>query len=117
MKSVLDGNEILANQTDDDIVLTQLDDGRLLPLPAGRLRPILQAVYDLYADNLDKDASVLQLSRGQAAELAHLEAATGGSSLEWGGCEALRDLGKRLKDFTGIAPVALPAGFAGTLRP
>ncbi len=46
MKSVLDGNEILANQTDDDIVLTQLDDGRLLPLPAGRLRPILQAVYE-----------------------------------------------------------------------
>ncbi len=46
MKSVLDSNEILANQTDDDIVLTQLDDGRLQPLPAGRLRPILQAVYE-----------------------------------------------------------------------
>ncbi|MBF0219231.1 MAG: DEAD/DEAH box helicase [Gammaproteobacteria bacterium] len=78
------------------------------------LRPILNTLYELFdRDRLQADGS-LKLSRFDAARLD--EIADAGSGVRFNGGEMLRALGKRLRDFTGIAVATVPQGFHGTLR-
>ncbi|MEA3276305.1 MAG: SNF2-related protein [Pseudomonadota bacterium] len=103
-------------QLDDEATLpVRLDDGRLLPMPAGRLRPILSTLVELYDPQaLQRDGS-LRLARTQAAELAELERAD--RQLTWSGGDAVRQWGRRLKDFAGIDKISPPAGLKAELRP
>ena len=52
----------------------------------------------------------------EAALLADIEAASHALNLRWFGGEKIRALGKRLKDFQGMAEIAPPAAFHGQLR-
>lgn len=90
-----------------------LEDGRLLPLPMTRIRPILTTLLELYEPHPLADGS-LQMNRLQSAQLAALEAQT---PVRWAGGEALRELGSRLQNFQGIQPVAPPQGLQAELRP
>ena len=91
-----------------------LPDGRRLALPLERVRPLLATLIELYdAKALSADGR-LEISLAQAAGLAEIEAAT---RLRWLGGERLRELARRLAGFTGIAPVAPPAGLCAVLRP
>jgi superfamily II DNA or RNA helicase len=101
---------------DDDegaVVRVQLEDGRILPLPYARVRPILRALAGLYDTSAGDDGRVV-LRPADAAELATFEEAAG---VTWRGGEALRALGQRLKSGAGLAEVMPPPSFAGTLRP
>ncbi|HET9018644.1 MAG TPA: DEAD/DEAH box helicase, partial [Acetobacteraceae bacterium] len=93
-----------------------LEDGRLLMLPAARLRPILEALVELFAGGgIDPDAKRIGFSRLDAGELVALEERSG---LVWQGAETARALGRQLRAGGGaIPPASLPASFAGTLRP
>ena len=72
-------------------------------------------LYELFdRDTLDDDGS-LRLSRLEAARLAELDEETSGR-LQWQGGEALRQLGRKLKDFQGIATVKPPKGLEAELR-
>jgi superfamily II DNA or RNA helicase len=89
----------------------RLEDGRVLPVPLERVRPIIAILHEL----LDAvPAGVVRLPRLDAVRLAELDR-TG--MLAWSGGEALRELGKRLSRFDGIAPLAAPPGFTAQLRP
>ena len=101
---------------DDEPFLVPLPDGRLLQLPAERLRPILLMLADLFSDGrLGAGERALRFTRQHAAELVGLEAVSG---LAWHGAERLRDLGRQLRAAEGgIPPVSLPPGFRGELRP
>ncbi len=93
-----------------------LEGGRHLALPADRVRPILQALYELYGlDGIAADGT-LRVTREQAADLAELEAATAAAGLRWMGAERLREVGQRLRGLTAMPEVPVPAGFHGTLR-
>jgi superfamily II DNA or RNA helicase len=98
---------------EDQLLMLRLDDGRLLPLPVARLRPILRTLLELYDPKaLDPDGK-LRLSRLQSPALSDLEA---GGALAWSGGENVRRLGERLKGFKGIDPVQPPQGLQATLR-
>ena len=94
----------------------KLDDGRLLPLPMARIRPIARALMDLFNATGGKERRI-GLSRLQAAEFEELAAAAETAGIVWQGGEALRALGRQLRE-TGKIPVAtVPDSFRATLRP
>jgi len=106
---------LLAEQPDSKPLILPLPDGRILSLPMARIRPTLLALLELWSSGgIDEDAEKIGFSRLHAAELAELEARTG---LIWRGGDALRDLGRMLRESGGIPEAKLPASFTATLRP
>ncbi len=103
----------LAGIPDEHLFLLPLEDGRLLPLPAARVRPVLQTLLELYDPKALDDEGRLPLSRQHSAMLADLDQA---GALRWTGGERLRRLGERLQSFRGIEPVTPPEGLCATLR-
>ncbi len=86
-----------------------------LSLPSERLRPFLAILLELFnSSTLDQNGS-LKLSRFNAAALADMEDQHYGLFSLRGG-EALRELGQKLKNFTGIADAALPLNLKAELR-
>ncbi|MGB5832177.1 MAG: DEAD/DEAH box helicase, partial [Thiohalocapsa sp.] len=108
--------EARAGQQDEAMLPLRLDDGRLIMMPARRVKPILSTLVELYDPErpLSKDGRV-RLSRLQAAQLAELEAAD--PALTWRGGEAARDWGRKLRSFGGLEPVQPPTELAAELRP
>ncbi len=94
-------------------VMVPLPDGRLLPLPAARLRAILAVLVELYDGEALNLRGALPLARSQVARLAELEAALG--RVQWRGGERLRALAERLR--AGPQPCAVPESFNARLRP
>jgi superfamily II DNA or RNA helicase len=92
-------------------LLVPLPDGRRLALPQDRIRPIVEMLLELFARTGEARAG---FSRHDAADLATLAASDG---VVWHGGEAVRELGRQLRETGGIPPVATPAGFAAALRP
>ncbi len=94
--------------------LLPLESDRWLKIPSERLRPIFETLVELYdRDPLDEDGN-LKLSRYQGVQIGDL---LNDPKLRWRGADELRELSRKLEDFTGIAPVEPPAGFNATLRP
>ena len=111
------GEALVEHHDDDEPFLLPLPDGRLLSLPMARIRPMLLALAELFAEGrLDPSGEApVRFTRLDAAEALALEAASG---LAWQGGEALRALGRQLAGAEGsIPPVELPEGFQGKLRP
>ena len=103
-------------EDDGDPVYLPLDDGRVLAMPLGRLRPIIHALRDLAFGRDGRDGR-LRLDRLDAARLAEFEAATTKAAMVWRGGEAIRDLGRKLNAHGGIPVTAIPATFRAELRP
>jgi len=93
----------------DPVTLPVADD-TYVTLPAVRVRPVLETLYELY-DRTPSDS--LRLARVDAARLAELEE----HGIAVRGGEPLRELGRKLRDFRGIETVPLPSGLRGELRP
>ena len=104
------------DRDDDAPFVIPLPGGRLLSLPIGRIRPTLQALLELFAGGgIDPDSGRIGFSRLDAAELATLEERAG---LDLKGGEAVRALGRQLRESGGSIPVApVPKTFKGVLRP
>jgi len=87
-----------------------LDERHVLPVPAARLRGWLGPLFELVDNNGHCDLP--RLSRLNGAALFDLERLPS----HWLGGEKLRELGRKLRDFSGIEE-ALPApGFTAKLR-
>jgi SNF2 family DNA or RNA helicase len=95
-------------------LVCMLPDKRMLALPLQRLQGILSVLVELFdgKHSLTNDGK-LELNALHATRLAELEA---NARPRWLGGERLLALGQKLKDFTGIAPIALPTGLNATLR-
>lgn len=113
----LDELAALADMPDNSLVTVRLPDQRLLPLPIGRIRGILNTLVELLEDAPLDDDGRLQMSTLKAAQLAELEAAMGAAQLRWLGGEQLLELGRKLRDFQGVQPVPVPENLQATLRP
>ncbi|MGH7041509.1 MAG: SNF2-related protein, partial [Acetobacteraceae bacterium] len=107
----------IATAAEDAAFTLPLPDGRILSLPLGRIRPILLALVDLFADGaIDPAETTIRFTRHNAAELAALEQAA--PEIVWQGGEAIRTLGRQLRAAGGAIPAAaLPETFKGSLRP
>jgi superfamily II DNA or RNA helicase len=101
----------------DEAVYGTLPDGRLLPIPASRLKAMLEALYDLFASGRIDGEGPIRLSRADALRLASLEAAMPDGALLWSGGDRLREMARRLQAASDLPPVRSPAGLKATLRP
>ncbi|MEN8213911.1 MAG: SNF2-related protein [Pseudomonadota bacterium] len=88
-------------------------DSDYLKLPSKTVRPILKTLHELYDSATDISDDKLRLSLFDATQLAELES-EGHFSLTGG--KALREFGRKLRDFTGIEAVAPPASLQAELR-
>ncbi|WP_295447509.1 DEAD/DEAH box helicase [uncultured Thiodictyon sp.] len=86
---------------------------RYVDLPAARLLPFIETLRDLFDRAAPGADGQLRISRFDAAALADLEAQ--GYAIR--GAERLRELARRLADFTGIESIEPPAGLTVELRP
>ncbi|NMF96241.1 DEAD/DEAH box helicase [Aromatoleum toluolicum] len=91
---------------DAEAIILHHDDLGRLRIAAGRLKPLVGALVDLF----DRPEGALRVSRLDAARLADLD-------LPGRGRDALAELARRLHDARGIQPVATPADFNAVLRP
>ncbi len=96
----------LADMAETETVPIALDERRILPVPAPRLRAWLLPLLEF----IDGDRP--RLSRHHAAVLATLDE----MPAHWLGGERLRGIGARLKDFSGITTVPPAPTFQATLR-
>lgn len=98
----------------DDNAFLPIGDGRFISLPAERLRPLLQNLFELFAD---KDSALSKISSFRLGDIAAIEEAAIASGAIVKGAEVLRELAKKLTGGARISPVPVPAGLDATLRP
>jgi SNF2 family DNA or RNA helicase len=96
-----------------------MGEGQYIQIPAERIQGICEILFELYdqqtlsAQNFNAENGGIQLSRFDAPRLAELEEH---NEATWRGGKAMRDLGRKLKNFKGIKKVAPPRGLKTTLR-
>ena len=78
----------------EDHVFGTLPDGRLLPIPAARLKAMLEALYELFASRRIGDDGKLRLSRAEMTRLTAIETALPNGALHWTGGQMLRDMAR-----------------------
>ena len=101
----------------EQLVVT-LKDGRLLPLKLTEIRPILLTLMELFeGGGVTATDGRVRLARTSLAELAGIEQAGLAAGLVWRGGEALRNLGRMLRERGGIPQASVPAAFRAQLRP
>jgi superfamily II DNA or RNA helicase len=105
-----DGIDGLAH---NGVVFGTLADGRRIALPLERIKAVLSALVELYDPATLSPEGTLDISLGEGAALAAIEAAT---RLRWLGGERLRALAQRLQGFSQIEPVMPPRGLQTELR-
>ncbi len=110
--------QLLSEYDKDDLpenLTLPLGNHEYLTLPTSQIKPVIDTLYELYdKDSLSEDGS-LRMSRFDAARLAELDESSE-SLLRWQGGEALRELGRKLKEFKGITAVDTPESLQVTLR-
>ncbi|MDZ7810097.1 MAG: DEAD/DEAH box helicase [Arhodomonas sp.] len=94
-------------------LLLELGDGRLLPVPAARLVPLLRTLTELYDPQLRGDEEYLTLPAARAGALDALEEQT---PLRWAGDQGVRELGRRIAALGRVSPADPPEGLDGRLR-
>ncbi len=114
-----DGSELqrLAELPDNTLLTPRLGDGRILPLPVGRIRDILLVLIELLDSNPLDEEGRLRLLTLRAAQLVELESAMNIARHRWMGGEQLMKLGRQLQHFNGIQAVPIPDDFHTELRP
>ncbi|MDQ0392558.1 DEAD/DEAH box helicase [Labrys monachus] len=101
----------------DASLILRLDETRYLPIPIATIRPVLENLAALFgAGRYDPADGKLRLGRYDLADLSALEAAAG-ASLVWKGGEALRIMGRSLREFGRIPALPPPPALQATLRP
>ncbi|WP_028103516.1 DEAD/DEAH box helicase [Pseudoduganella violaceinigra] len=105
------GPKALAMHGEADQMLAALPDGTRVALPWNRLKPILATIGELYFS--EKIRHSVRMSSLDAARLDELSRNV---DFQWTGGEALRDMGRKLNQFSSVQRVATPAGLQATLR-
>ena len=103
--------------SDDHIITTQLDNGRLLPLVVGKIRNILITLLELNDQDILTNDNKIKYNKHDAIRLLEIEEALGAANLRWMGGERMRTLADKLKNFKQISSVNPPDDFHATLRP
>jgi len=94
--------------------LAALPSGKKIALPAERVRGLLAVLVELFDGDALDGAGRLEMHAVHAARLADIDAA---ARLRWLSGDKLLELGRKLREFSGVMPVAPPAGLHAELRP
>ena len=104
----------LQSGTGADELVTSLEDGRVVRLPAERVRRLLAVVGDLVEAAANRTDTALVLPDGEAAAMLDLEELL---TTRWQGGAAVAAAAERFRELPDMADVPPPAGFTATLRP
>jgi superfamily II DNA or RNA helicase len=114
LSRLLDRGGIDAAQIVDGELITSLDDGRILKLPAERIRRLLAVMTDLIdAARRTADGGLL-LADAEAASVLDLEDLL---TTRWENAAVIEAYAQRFRGQAAILPVTVPASFIATLRP
>ncbi len=102
---------------DAEPIYVRLPSGHYMPLPADRVRSILNVLIELYDTDSLSENQELRLSTLHASRLLELDAAMGAAQLRWVGGDRIREMGRKLANFSGIQTAEVPRQFLGELRP
>ena len=97
---------------DDLSINVPLPDGRLMPLPLQRLRPVLDTLLEFIEQHKLNDDGSINLNRYQGAQISEL-----GECVQWQGDKELIDMTKRLRDIKTVPAVDPPENLRASLRP
>ncbi|MDQ6952468.1 MAG: DEAD/DEAH box helicase [Mariprofundaceae bacterium] len=97
-----------------ETLVVKLGNGQYLKMLSEQIKPVLNILYELYDDERLSDDGSLKISHFDAARLSDLD--QNNSSFQWQGGKELRELGQRLKDFSGIDVIQPPQGLKAELR-
>ena len=100
----------------DEPIYGTLPDGRILPIPASRLKAILEALFEVFETGRIDRAGRVRLSRAHAARLDIIERGVPQGAIAWQGGERLREIARRLRESEGFAELPQPPGLAAELR-
>ncbi len=114
LSRLLDQGGIDAAKIVDGVLITSLDDGRILKLPAERIRRLLTVMTDLIDAARSKGTERLLLSSGEAASVLDLEDLL---PTRWENASAIEAYARRFRGEIAIPAVVVPASFKATLRP
>jgi superfamily II DNA or RNA helicase len=99
-------------------MVLKLNDGRRIALEMATIKPLLLTLFELFGGGgLSASGGAVRISKHGAADVAALEQAGLAANMVWRGGDALRALGRQLRDHGGIAEVEVPAWFDAALRP
>jgi superfamily II DNA or RNA helicase len=105
------GPKALAVHGAADQMLAALPDGTRVALPWNRVKPILATIGELYFS--DKIRHAVRMSSLDAARLDELARNV---DFQWTGGAALREMGRKLNQFSSVQRVPTPASLQATLR-
>ena len=114
LSRLLDRGGIDAAQIVDGELLTSLDDGRILKLPAERIRRLLSVMSDLLEGARRTAEGALLLPDVAAHSVLDLEDLL---TTRWENAAAIESYAQRFRGDAEILPVVVPATFTATLRP
>jgi len=114
LSRLLDRGGIEAAQIVDGEIITSLDDGRILKLPAERIGRLLAVMSDLLEAAQRTADGGLVLPAAEADSVLDLEDLL---TTRWDSAEAIAAYCARLRHQPAIPPVVVPAAFTAVLRP
>jgi hypothetical protein len=103
-----------AAQIVGDEIITSMDDGRVIKLPADRIRRLLAVMGDLIEAAGRSAEKALVLPVGAAATVLELEDVL---TTSWANAAAIESYVERFRGEPEIIPVIVPETFKGSLRP
>ncbi len=98
-----------------ETIVIPAEEHKFISLPGKKVQPFLEILFELFDRSSETPEGALRLSRYDASALADIETQTEGLFSLSGG-EALRELGRKIKNFSGIREVPPPAGLQTQLR-
>lgn len=108
--------DLLQKLNPEQKIIVPLDAKRMIPVPLGWLRSILEILFELYhSDALDADGK-LPLNRFQVARLTELKQLDGAFTLSGEGVEEIERMAERLRGVLEISELAAPQGLQARLR-
>jgi len=114
LSRLLDQGGIDAAQIVGGELITSLDDGRILALPAERIRRLLAVMADLIDAARRAADGRLLLPDTAAVSVLDLEDLL---ATRWENAAAIAAYAERFRSLADIPPATVPASFAATLRP
>ena len=111
---LLERGGIAAAQIVDGELITSLDDGRILKLPAERIGRLLTVMADLIEAAGRTAEGGLLLANDEAASVLDLEDLL---TTRWENAAAIEAYARRFRGAADIPAAAVPASFLATLRP
>jgi superfamily II DNA or RNA helicase len=104
----------IVQMSDDQYLAVNMNSGKILQLPVGRIRDIILFLQNFLDAKYDNNG--IKISRFSASFVADLAACEEATKLRFFGEKKLLEIGEKLKDFRNIPEIKHPKNFVAKLR-